>query len=47
MLPFLFAVLSFSTYLGSTRKLGAALILIEVVSLNSFYGIVFAPNEIG
>ena len=47
MLPYLFAVLSFSTYLGSTRKLGASLILIEIVCLNSFYGVVFAPKEIG
>ena len=47
MLPFLFALLSFSTYLGTVRKLGAALLLIEVVSLNSYYGVVFAPQAIG
>src|SRR3984957_1711754 len=31
ILPFLFAIISFSTYLGTTRNLGAALLLIEVV----------------
>src|SRR5216683_1103251 len=30
MLPFLFALVSFTTYLGTTRKLGAALLLIQV-----------------
>jgi uncharacterized membrane protein YccC len=47
MLPFLFALMSFSTYLGTSRKLGAALLLIEVVCLSTFYGVVFAPQEIG
>jgi uncharacterized membrane protein YccC len=47
MLPFLFALISFFTYLGAVRKLGAALLLIEVVSLNSYYGVVFAPQAIG
>jgi hypothetical protein len=47
MLPFLFALLSFSTYLGMIRKLGAPLLLIEVVCLDTFYGVVFAPQEIG
>jgi hypothetical protein len=47
MLPFLFALLSFSTYLGIIRKLGAPLLLIEVVCLDTFYGVVFAPQEIG
>ena len=47
MLPFLFAIVSFATYLGTTQKLGAALLLMEVVSLNTFYGVVFAPKEIG
>ncbi len=36
MLPFLFAIFSFSTYLGTTRKLGAALLLIQVVCLDTF-----------
>lgn len=47
MLPFLFALLSFSTYLGTVRKLGAGLLLIEVVSLNSYYGVAYAPQAIG
>jgi uncharacterized membrane protein YccC len=47
MLPFIFAVMSFSTYLGTTRKLGAALLLIQVVCFDTFYGVVFAPGEIG
>ena len=47
MCPFLFALFSFSTYLGVTRKLGAALLLIEVVCLDTFYSVVFAPQEIG
>jgi hypothetical protein len=47
MVPFLFAVISFSTYLGTTRQLGAGLLLIEVVCLDTFYGVVFAPGEIG
>jgi uncharacterized membrane protein YccC len=47
MLPFLFALFSFSTYLGITRKLGTALLLIQVVCLSAFYGVVFAPQEIG
>ena len=46
-LPFIFALISFSTYLGTTRKLGAGLLLIEVVCLYAFYGVVFAPQEIG
>src|SRR5260370_9950125 len=47
MLPFIFAVMSFSAYLGTTRKLGAALLLIQVVCFDTFYGVVFAPGEIG
>jgi uncharacterized membrane protein YccC len=47
MLPFLFAVFSLSTYFGAIWKLGAFLLLIEVVCLNSFYGVVFTPDEIG
>jgi hypothetical protein len=47
MLPFLFASFSLSTYLGTTRKLGAYLLLIQVLCLDAFYGVVFAPQEIG
>ena len=47
MLPFLFAVISFSTYFGATRKLGAPLLLIQVVGRDTFYTVVFAYNQIG
>ncbi len=47
MLPFLFALISFTTYVGTIRKLGAALLLIQVTCLYIFYGVVFAPGEIG
>ncbi len=47
MLPFLFALLSFSTYLGTIWKLGASLLLIEVVCLSNFYEVFFAPQDIG
>jgi len=47
MLGFLFLVFSFSTYLGTLWKLGAPLLLIEVVCLDIFYGVVFAPEQIG
>ena len=45
MLPFLFALFSFSTYFGTIWKLGSALLLIEVVCLDTFYGVVFAPQD--
>jgi uncharacterized membrane protein YccC len=47
MLPFLFASISLSTYVGTIRNLGAGLLLIQVVCLDTFYGVVFAPQEIG
>ena len=47
MLPFVFAWISVSTYVGVTRKLGADMILIQIVSLITFYGVVFGPQEIG
>jgi uncharacterized membrane protein YccC len=47
ILPFLFAMISVSTYYGTTLKLGSALLLIQVVCLFIFYGVVFAPDEIG
>jgi hypothetical protein len=47
MLPFLFAVMSFSTWLGTTRQIGAGVLLIQVVCLDTFYAVVFAPGEIG
>src|SRR5712692_4571477 len=47
MLPFVFAWISFSTYAGTTRKLGVGLLVIQIVCLITFYGVVFAPQEIG
>ncbi len=47
MLPFVFAWISFSTHVGATRKLGAGLILIQIVCLITFYDVVFGPQEIG
>ena len=47
MLPFVFAWISFSTYVGTTRKLGVGLVVIQIVCLITFYGVVFAPQEIG
>ena len=47
MLPLLLALVSLSTYVGTSRKLGTAILLIQVVCLNTFYGVVFAPEQIG
>jgi hypothetical protein len=47
MLPFLFAMMSFSTYFGATRKLGAPMLLIQVVCIDTFYNVVFAYDQIG
>jgi uncharacterized membrane protein YccC len=47
MLPFVFAWISFSTYAGATLKLGAPLLVIQIVCLIIFYGVVFEPQEIG
>ncbi|MFZ0659309.1 MAG: FUSC family protein [Candidatus Binataceae bacterium] len=47
MLPFVFVWISFSTYVGTTRKLGAGLLVIQIVCLITFYGVVFGPQEIG
>lgn len=47
MLPFIFVVISCSAYAGTALKLGASFLLIQVVCLDIFYGVVFAPGEIG
>ncbi|HTW89859.1 MAG TPA: FUSC family protein [Candidatus Binataceae bacterium] len=46
-LPFIFAWVSFSTYLGATRKLGVGLVVIQIVCLITFYGVIFSPEAIG
>jgi hypothetical protein len=47
MLPFVFVWISFSTYVGATRKLGAGMLVIQIVCLITFYDVVFGPQEIG
>ena len=47
MLPFVFVWISLSTYVGATRKLGVGIVVIQIVCLITFYGVVFAPQEIG
>ena len=47
MLPFVFVWISLSTYVGATRKLGAGLLVIQIVCLITFYGVLFEPQEIG
>jgi hypothetical protein len=42
-----FVWISFSTYVGTTRKLGVVLLVIQIVCLITFYGVVFSPEEIG
>ncbi len=47
MLPYVFGWVSFSTYVGATRKLGVGLLVIQIVCLITFYGVMFEPKEIG
>ncbi len=47
MLPFLFGWISLSTYLGTTRKLGVGMVVIQVACLITFYGVAFGPRELG
>ncbi|MGD0120177.1 MAG: FUSC family protein [Candidatus Binatus sp.] len=47
MMPFLFVWISLSTYVGATRKLGVGMVVIQIVCLITFYGVVYAPDEIG
>src|SRR5208283_321153 len=47
MLPFVFVWISFSTYVGTTRKLGVGMLVIQIVCLITFFGVVFEPQEIG
>jgi len=47
MLPFVFTFMAGSTFISVTRKLGSSALLIQVVSLGSLYGVVFASGKIG
>ncbi|MBV8225443.1 MAG: hypothetical protein JO232_09680, partial [Verrucomicrobia bacterium] len=46
-IPFLFALVSLSTYWGTIYKVGAPLVLSQVPSLIIFYLLVFTPQRIG
>jgi uncharacterized membrane protein YccC len=46
-IPFLFTLLSVSTYLGTLHRLGAAVLLIQVTCLYIFYLVMFVPQQIG
>lgn len=47
MLPFIGIVTALSTYLIVTRKLGSIGLVWQVVTLDTFYGVVFAPRDFG
>jgi len=47
MLPYVFVWISCSTYFGTKHKLGAGLLVIQIICLITFYGVVFSPGEIG
>jgi Fusaric acid resistance protein family len=47
MLPFMFAYMALITFVAVTRELGAVAVLGQVLTLDSFYGVVFGPQEIG
>src|SRR5579884_2402827 len=47
MLPFVGAFTAISTYLIVTRKLGSIGLVWQVITLDSFYGVVFAPRTFG
>lgn len=47
MLPFVFVWISVSAYMGATLKLGAGVLVIQIICLITLYGVVFAPEEIG
>jgi hypothetical protein len=47
MLPLLFGLYSIANYIQTTWKIGPLLTRIEVVTLDAYYGAVFAPREIG
>jgi len=47
MLPFVFAFIALFAFVAITRKLGSIGVLGQVVTLDSFYNVVFAPQQIG
>ena len=47
MLPFVFLWISISTYVGTRRKFGVGLLVIQIVCLIIFYGVLYSPKEVG
>lgn len=47
MLPFIFGFTAFSTWQIGFRKLGAFGLVLQVVVLDTFYGVMFAPDDFG
>jgi uncharacterized membrane protein YccC len=47
MLPLLFGLYSIATYIQTTLKIGPLLTRIQVVTLDAYYGAVFASRDIG
>lgn len=47
MLPFIGVFVTLSTYFIVTRKLGAIGLVWQVITLDSFYGATFSPNDFG
>ncbi len=47
MLPFIGLITAFSTYIIARRKLGIFGLFLQVIMLDSFYGVVFAPRDFG
>jgi len=47
MLCFVFFLFSSTTYIGNRLKLGAALLLVQVVSFDLYFGVLFSPGSIG
>jgi hypothetical protein len=47
MLPFLFAFTAYSTQQVVSRKLGAFGLVLQIVALDTFYAVVFAPDDFG
>ena len=47
MLPFIGAFVALSTYITVTRKLGPFGLVCQVITLDAFYGVTFAPGDFG
>jgi uncharacterized membrane protein YccC len=47
MLPFIGIFIALSTYIIATRKLGPIGLVWQVITLDTFYGVTFAPDDFG